>query len=69
MADIFALSLIFLATTGLFMIKGKKGLTGRGKWFALLGILIPLIFLLLYFLVIGILFQTIFLHFQINLNF
>ena len=48
-ADIFALSLIFLAATGLFMIKGKKGLSGRGKWFALLGILIPMVFLLLYF--------------------
>jgi uncharacterized protein len=48
-ADIFALGLIFLAVTGLVMIKGKKGFTGRGKWFALLGILIPIIFLLIYF--------------------
>lgn len=48
-ADIFALSLIVLAATGLFMIKGKKGITGRGKWLTLVGILIPMIFLLLYF--------------------
>lgn len=48
-ADIFAVSLIFLAITGIFMIKGKKGLTGRGKWFILIGILIPLVFLFLYF--------------------
>ena len=48
-ADIFALGLVFLAVTGLFMIKGKKGFTGRGKWFALLGFLIPILFLLLYF--------------------
>ncbi len=48
-ADIFAVSLILLAVTGLFMIKGKNGIKGRGKWLTLLGILIPLFFLYLYF--------------------
>lgn len=48
-ADIFAVSLIFLAATGLFMIKGKNGIKGRGKWLTLIGILIPIIFLLIYF--------------------
>lgn len=48
-ADLFAVSLIFLAVTGLVMIKGKKGFAGRGKWFALIGILIPILFLFLYF--------------------
>ncbi len=48
-ADIFAASLILLATTGLFMIKGKNGIKGRGKWLTLLGILIPLFFLYLYY--------------------
>jgi len=48
-ADIFAISLIILAGTGLFMIKGKKGLKGRGKWLTLLGIVIPMVFLFLYF--------------------
>lgn len=48
-ADIFALSLIILAGTGLFMIKGKNGITGRGKWLTFLGILIPIVFLLIYF--------------------
>lgn len=48
-ADIFALSLIVLAATGLFMIKGKKGFNGRGKWLALVGIVIPLFFLIIYF--------------------
>jgi len=48
-ADLFAVSLIVLALTGLFMIKGKKGFNGRGKWFVLIGLLIPLVFLLLYF--------------------
>ncbi len=48
-ADLFALSLIILAGTGLFMIKGKNGIKGRGKWLTLLGLLIPLFFLMLYF--------------------
>jgi hypothetical protein len=48
-ADLFAIALIFLAATGIFMIKGKKGLSGRGKWFVLIGILIPLVFLFIYF--------------------
>lgn len=48
-ADIFAISLIFLAITGLFMNKGKNGITGRGKWLTLIGVLIPIIFLFLYF--------------------
>jgi len=48
-ADIFAASLILLAITGLFMNKGKHGFKGRGKWFALLGLAIPLIFLIIYY--------------------
>jgi len=48
-ADIYAAVLIFLAVTGLFMIEGKKGITGRGKWFTVIGILLPLLFLILYF--------------------
>ncbi len=48
-ADIFAASLILLAVTGLFMNKGKHGFKGRGKWFALLGLAIPIIFLIIYY--------------------
>ena len=48
-ADIFALALIMLASTGLFMIKGKNGIKGRGKWLTILGVLIPIIFLFVYF--------------------
>lgn len=48
-ADLFALGLIFLGITGMFMIKGKKGITGRGKYFVGAGILIPIIFLIIYF--------------------
>ena len=48
-ADVFALSLIILAGTGLFMIKGKNGIKGRGKWLTIVGFLIPIIFLIIYF--------------------
>ncbi len=47
-ADAFAFGLIILAITGLFMLKGKNGITGRGKWLTIAGVLLPLIFLLLY---------------------
>jgi len=45
MGDIFAFSLIFFAISGLFMVKGKKGLNGRGKWYVLIGLAIPLVYL------------------------
>jgi len=48
MADIYAVVLIILAVTGLFVLKGKKGITGRGAWLTVLGILIPLIFYFMY---------------------
>ncbi|HDJ34235.1 MAG TPA: hypothetical protein ENF21_09100 [Bacteroidetes bacterium] len=47
-SDLFAGALIVLAMTGLFMVKGKKGITGRGAWLTAVGILIPLAFLLIY---------------------
>jgi hypothetical protein len=47
-SDAFALALILLAISGLFMIQGKKGITGRGAWLTALGILIPVVFLILY---------------------
>lgn len=40
-ADLFALSLIMMAVTGMFMLRGQTGITGRGKWFVLVGLLIP----------------------------
>jgi hypothetical protein len=48
-ADIYAVVLIILAVTGLFVLKGKKGIMGRGAWLTGLGILIPLIFYFIYF--------------------
>ena len=43
-ADLFAISLIVLAITGLFIVKGKRGIEGTGKWYLIVGILIPVIF-------------------------
>jgi len=40
-ADAYAGGLLLLATSGIFMIAGKKGIIGRGAVLVLLGILIP----------------------------
>jgi uncharacterized protein len=48
-SDVFAGALVILAVTGLFLVKGTKGITGRGAWLTLLGILVPLIFLIVFF--------------------
>jgi hypothetical protein len=48
-ADVFAVLLLGLALTGLFMLKGRTGLGGRGKWFVSAGILLPLAFLVYYY--------------------
>lgn len=47
-ADIYAIALLILAVAGLFVLKGKKGITGRGAWLTGAGILVPVIFLSLY---------------------
>lgn len=47
-ADAFSLLLIGLAVTGLFMLKGRAGLSGRGKWFVAAGVAVPVGFLILY---------------------
>ncbi|NEW80155.1 MAG: hypothetical protein GZ086_12185 [Gelidibacter sp.] len=49
-ADLFAVALLFLAISGLFMIKGKNGIKGRGFWLTIAGILIPVAFWLYYYL-------------------
>ncbi len=49
LSDIYAISLMLLAITGLFILKGKNGITGRGAWLTSIGILIPIIFLLFYY--------------------
>lgn len=47
-ADIFAVALILLAFTGLFIIKGKNGITGRGAWLTSAGVIIPIVMFYLY---------------------
>ncbi len=46
-ADFFCVSLIFLAVSGLFIVKGKKGFKKRGVWFMTAGFVVVLIFLFL----------------------
>ena len=40
-ADLYAVALLFVAATGLFVLKGKTGITGRGAWLTAVGIAIP----------------------------
>ncbi|MGC9343666.1 MAG: PepSY-associated TM helix domain-containing protein [Bacteroidales bacterium] len=47
-SDIFAGSLIAMAITGLFILKGKNGITNRGAWLVSFGVLVPLVFLIIY---------------------
>ena len=44
-SDFFAVGLLIITFSGIVMIKGKKGLWGRGGIELLLGILIPILFL------------------------
>lgn len=41
-ADLFAIALMFLALTGAVMMKGDRGITGRGKYFLGAGLAIPI---------------------------
>lgn len=41
-ADAFAGMLIFLAVSGMFMIKGRNGLVGRGAFFVAAGLAVPI---------------------------
>ena len=45
-ADLYAASLLLLSITGVFMLRGRKGLAGRGKWLVAAGLALPLAFLL-----------------------
>jgi len=47
-SDLFAFSLILLAVSGLIMVRGKKGITGKNGLLFAAGIVIPLIFLVIY---------------------
>ena len=38
-ADVYALALLLLAITGLFVLKGRLGITGRGAWLTAAGLI------------------------------
>lgn len=46
-ADVYAAGLAVLAVTGIFIVPGRKGLGGRGRWLLLAGAAVPVLFLLL----------------------
>ncbi len=48
-SDIFSLGLIIIATTGMFLMKGKNSFQERGWKFALTGLIVPIIVLLFLF--------------------
>jgi len=43
-ADVYAVGLIVLAITGMFVLKGKTGITGRGAWLTGAGVLLPVVY-------------------------
>lgn len=47
-ADAYAVGLALLAVTGLFILPGRKGLSGRGKWLVGAGLLAPLLYLVFF---------------------
>jgi hypothetical protein len=47
MADIFAISLIFFAVSGLIIVRGKRGVLGTGKWYLIAGLVIPVVYIIL----------------------
>ncbi len=47
-SDVFCIALILVTVTGLFILKGKNGITKRGAILTLIGIILPLLFLFIY---------------------
>jgi len=47
-ADLYAFTLVFVAVTGLFVLKGKTGITGRGAWLTSIGVLLPVAYWIYY---------------------
>lgn len=47
-SDIFAAALIIISISGLFILRGKKGFLGRGKWIVSAGIIITIAFIMFY---------------------
>ena len=47
-SDIFSAALIFFALSSIFMVKGKKGAWGRGGIYITFGIILPIVFLIIF---------------------
>ena len=47
-SDIFCVALILVTITGLFIVKGRNGITRRGAILTAVGIILPLLFLFIY---------------------
>lgn len=47
-SDVFGGLLIFITVSGWFMLKGKNGISGRGKWLIAAGILPPVVALVIF---------------------
>jgi hypothetical protein len=47
-SDLMAVIIMFVAVSGLFLLKGKRGFNRWGWWFMVAGIVIPLVFALIY---------------------
>jgi len=47
-SDFFALCLILIAITGMFVLRGRNGILGRGIWFVAAGILLPVAYWIYY---------------------
>lgn len=46
-ADLYAVGLVFMALSGMLIVKGRLGLAGRGLWLLLAGLVPPIVFALL----------------------
>jgi len=47
-SDIYCVALILVTITGLFIVKGRNGITKRGAILTIIGIILPLLFLFIY---------------------
>lgn len=45
-SDVYAVALIMMAVTGMFVLRGKNGLGGRGRWLVAAGAMIPIAYFL-----------------------
>jgi hypothetical protein len=49
LADLYAVALVVLAVTGMFVLKGRTGITGRGAWLTAVGVLLPAAYWVFYY--------------------